>query len=35
LKAAQSRQKSCADPKRRPVTFNVGDFVYLCGVPVL
>jgi hypothetical protein len=27
LKAAQSRQKSCADPKRRPVTFNVGDFV--------
>jgi hypothetical protein len=29
LKAAQSRQESYADPKRRPVTFNVGDFVYL------
>jgi hypothetical protein len=29
LKAAQSRKKSYADSKRRPVTFNVGDFVYL------
>jgi hypothetical protein len=29
LKAAQSWQKSYADSKRRPVTFNVGDFVYL------
>jgi hypothetical protein len=29
LKAVQSRQKSYADSKRRPVTFNVGDFVYL------
>jgi hypothetical protein len=29
LKAAQSRQKSYADSKRRSVTFNVGDFVYL------
>jgi hypothetical protein len=29
LTAAQSRQKSYADSKRRPVTFNVGDFVYL------
>jgi hypothetical protein len=29
LKAAQSRQKSYVDSKRRPVTFNVGDFVYL------
>jgi hypothetical protein len=29
LKAAQSRPKSYADSKRRLVTFNVGDFVYL------
>jgi hypothetical protein len=29
LKAAQSRQKSYADSKRRSVTFNVGDLVYL------
>jgi hypothetical protein len=29
LKAAQSRQKSYADSKRRHVAFNVGDFVYL------
>ena len=29
LKTAQSRQKSYADPKRREVTFSVGDFVYL------
>jgi hypothetical protein len=29
LKAAQSRQKSYTDSKRRPITFNVGDFVYL------
>ena len=29
LKTAQSRQKSYADPKRRDVTFSVGDFVYL------
>jgi hypothetical protein len=29
LKAAQSRQKSYANSKRRPVTFNVGYFVYL------
>jgi hypothetical protein len=34
LKAAQSRQKSYADSKRRPVTFNVGDFVYLRGIPL-
>jgi hypothetical protein len=34
LKAAQSRQKSYADPKRRPVTFNVGDFVYLRVTPL-
>jgi hypothetical protein len=29
LKAAQSRQKSYADSRRRPLTFQVGDFVYL------
>jgi hypothetical protein len=33
-KASQSRQKSYADPKRRPVTFNVGDFVYLRVTPL-
>jgi hypothetical protein len=34
LKAAQSRQKSYANSKRRPVTFNVGDFVYLRVTPL-
>jgi hypothetical protein len=34
LKAAQSQQKCYADPKRRPVTFNVGDFVYLRVTPL-
>jgi hypothetical protein len=29
LKAAQSRQKSYADMRRRPLQFQVGDFVYL------
>jgi hypothetical protein len=29
LKAAQSRQKSYADIRRRPLHFQVGDFVYL------
>jgi len=29
LKAAQSRQKSYADKKRREISFNPGDFVYL------
>lgn len=29
LKAARDRQKMYADPKRRPVTFEVGDPVYL------
>jgi hypothetical protein len=29
LKAAQSRQKSYADSPRRPISFQVGDFVYL------
>jgi hypothetical protein len=34
LKAAQSRQKSYADSKRRPITFDVGDFVYLRVTPL-
>jgi hypothetical protein len=34
LKVAQSRQKSYADSKRRPVIFNVGDFVYLRVTPL-
>jgi hypothetical protein len=29
LKAAQSRQKSYADIRRRPLQFHMGDFVYL------
>ena len=29
LKAAQSRQKSYADKRRRELCFEVGDFVYL------
>jgi hypothetical protein len=29
LKAAQSRQKSYADIRRKPLQFQVGDFVYL------
>ena len=33
LDTAQSRQKSYADPKRREVTFAVGDFVYLRVTP--
>src|SRR4051812_9684218 len=33
LKNAQSRQKRYADPKRREVTFAVGDFVYLRVTP--
>jgi hypothetical protein len=34
LKAAQSRQKSYADSKRRSITFNVGDFAYLRVTPL-
>jgi hypothetical protein len=33
LKAAQSRQKSYAD-SRRPISFQVGDFVYLRVTPL-
>jgi hypothetical protein len=29
LKVAQSRQKSYADKRRKPIQFEVGDFVYL------
>jgi hypothetical protein len=29
LKAAQSRQKSYADQRRKPLQFHVGDYVYL------
>jgi hypothetical protein len=29
LKAAQSRQKSYADQRRKPLQFQVGDYVYL------
>jgi hypothetical protein len=29
LKAAQSRQKSYTDKRRKPIQFEVGDFVYL------
>jgi hypothetical protein len=29
LKAAQNRQKTYADKRRRPLQFEVGDFVYL------
>jgi hypothetical protein len=34
LKAAQSRQKSYSDRKRREVSFNPGDFVYLKVSPI-
>jgi hypothetical protein len=34
LKAAQSRQKSYADSRRRPLAFQVGDFVYLRVTPL-
>jgi hypothetical protein len=34
LKAAQSRQKSYADTRRRPLEFQPGDFVYLKVSPI-
>jgi hypothetical protein len=34
LKAAQSRQKSYSDKKRREISFNPGDFVYLKVSPI-
>jgi len=33
MKAAQSRQKSYADKRRRPLEFIVGDYVYLKVTP--
>ena len=34
MKAAQSRQKSYADKRRRPLTFKVGDYMYLKVSPM-
>ena len=34
MKAAQSRQKCYADKRRRPLTFEVGDYVYLKVLPM-
>jgi hypothetical protein len=34
MKAAQSHQKSYADRRRRPLVFEVGDYVYLKVTPM-
>jgi hypothetical protein len=34
MKVAQSRQKSYADKRRRPLEFQVGDYVYLKVTPM-
>jgi hypothetical protein len=34
LKVAQSRQKSYADKRRRPLVFEVGNYVYLIVSPM-
>jgi len=34
MKAAQSRHKSYADRRRRPLEFNIGDYVYLKVTPM-
>jgi len=34
MKVAQSRQKSYADKRRRPLEFNIGDYVYLEVTPI-
>jgi len=34
MKASQSRQKSYGDKRRRPLTFQVGDYVYLKVEPM-
>jgi len=34
LRAAQSRQKSYADTRRRELAFEVGDYVYLKVSPM-
>jgi hypothetical protein len=35
LRVAQSRQKSYADHRRRELSFEVGDFVYLKVSPMI
>jgi hypothetical protein len=34
LKVSQSRQKSYADKRRRDISFEIGDFVYLKASPM-
>jgi hypothetical protein len=34
MKAAQSRQKSYVDKRRRPLEFQIGDYVYLKVTPM-
>jgi hypothetical protein len=34
MQAAQSRQKSYTDKRRRPLDFQVGDYVYLKVTPM-
>ena len=34
IEAAQARQKSYADKRKRPLTFEVGDYVYLKVSPI-
>ena len=34
MRSAQSRQKSYADKRRRPLEFDVGDYVYLKVTPM-
>jgi hypothetical protein len=34
MQAAQSRQKSYADKRRRPLEFHVGDYVYSKVTPM-
>jgi hypothetical protein len=34
LRVVQSRQKSCTDHRRRELSFEVGDFVYLKVSPM-
>jgi len=34
MEAAQARQKSYADRRRKPLEFEVGDFVYLKVSPM-
>jgi hypothetical protein len=34
MKVVQSRQKSYADKRRRPLEFEVGDYIYLKVTPM-